>query len=218
MFQGVGQIHWVEVVAFLVRLIYLALVLLVYGWKLDQVTVVEVKVVWRVVVEWTWLDAVIDDLRGGWNRRGSDRLRGTTQLTDGLIGSLCVVRNVLVDYCLGAGLFRQGLVLAVLRDELSRQLHNGVLDAGARQVLDAALCDGRRAIVETPVVVYDCTWAALILQAEGHRVVALVATLGCGTLDLREVALAHLTGALGKRGSSDQPGLCVAVRVLSHRP
>lgn len=59
--QTVGQVHWVEVVALLIRLIYLVLILLVRRRKFYQVALVDVHIVGRAVVVRTRLNAVVDD-------------------------------------------------------------------------------------------------------------------------------------------------------------
>ena len=65
LFQIVRQIHWVEVVAFLVWFIDLSLLLLMGLRQLDEFFLVDVKVVGRVVVIWRHLHTIVYDLAGG---------------------------------------------------------------------------------------------------------------------------------------------------------
>ena len=120
-------------------------------------------------------------------------------LTDGLVRALGVVRDVLVDDGLAAGFLVEGLLFLVLRDKLRGQLHDWVLDAGARKVLDPSLGGCGRRIVEAAVGA-----RALILQAEGHGVVALAAALVASGLPVG--ALADYAVAL-RVGGGDQAGL-----------
>ena len=134
-----------------------------------------------------------------------------------MVRPLSVVGDVLVDFRLRSCLLRQRLLLFVLCDELSLQLHDGILDSSAGQVLDATLGHGRGPVVETPLV---CVCAhSLVVHAVGDRVVPVATPLCARSLHLCEVVLADLAGALGLGRSRDEASLWAAVAlVLRHGP
>ena len=87
----------------------------------------------------------------------------------------------------------------MLCDELSLQLHDGVLYARARQILNLALGRRRCAIVEAALV--GGSTASLIVHAVRHRVVSVTASLcPMAAMHLSKVVLPHLACALGLRG------------------
>lgn len=134
-----------------------------------------------------------------------------------MVRSFSIIGDVLVDFGLSGRLLIQRLLLFVLCDELSLQLHYGVLNSGARQVLYSTLWHGWRSIVETPLV---CVCAhSLVVHAVWDGVVSVAASLSARALHLCEVSLANLAGALGLRRSCDEASLWATVAlVLRHGP
>lgn len=134
--KTVGQVHRIEVVALLIGLIYLVLVLLMWCRELDQVAFINVHIVGGAVVVWARLNTVVDNGR----------------CRNGLICSLAIIRDILVDDGLGARFLPQRLLFFVLRDELRRQLHDRILYACSGQILNPSLRDGRRVVIETTLI------------------------------------------------------------------
>ena len=114
-----------------------------------------------------------------------------------MVRPFSIIGDVLVDFGLSGRLLIQRLLLFVLCDKLSLQLHYGVLNSGARQVLYSTLWHGWRSIVETPLV---CVCAnSLVVHAVWDGVISVAAPLSARALHLCEVSLANLAGALGLR-------------------
>ena len=84
-------------------------------------------------------------------------------LTYWLVGTFLVVGNVLLFFVFWTLLLTEGFVLLVLGDELLLQLHDRVLDARPRQVLDSPLRWSWRWIIET-----TSASISLVLKAEGN--------------------------------------------------
>ena len=94
-------------------------------------------------------------------------------LTDGLVGSLGVSSDVLVDLCLRGRTLRQRLVLLVLADELGLQLHDWILDACPGQVFNFSFRCVWRRVVEATIVCCSSSSTAICIDIEGDRTVAV---------------------------------------------